>query len=81
MSAGSYYDQAEQAAENYEGEPVACVYFALCDRSADGVVPIGFLDPIPTCQRCADKVGADLTRGTFDVASDGLSATFTPEVQ
>lgn len=58
---------------------VACVYFALCDRPADGVVSMGrILDPVPTCQRCADKVGAELVRGSFVVDADGLSATFTP---
>lgn len=39
----------------------ACLYFALCDRPAEGVVkghPI--LKDIPSCQRCADRVGVDL---------------------
>ena len=33
-----------------------CEYFALCANPADGAVELPF-GWVPTCQRCADKMG------------------------
>jgi len=38
-----------------------CEWFALCDRPADGVVSHPILGWVPTCQRCADKLGLELS--------------------
>lgn len=35
-----------------------CRYFALCDREAVGTLVNPVIGLVPTCQRCADKVGA-----------------------
>lgn len=40
--------------------PTTCQYFALCDNPAEGVVPNPILGNVPCCQRCADRVGAEL---------------------
>jgi hypothetical protein len=37
-----------------------CEWFALCDRPAAGVVHHPVLSPVPTCQRCADRLGLEL---------------------
>ena len=34
-----------------------CEWFALCDHVAAGVVHHPILGNVPTCQRCADKLG------------------------
>lgn len=34
-----------------------CQWFALCDREAAGVVAHPVLADVPTCQRCADRLG------------------------
>lgn len=39
-----------------------CQWFALCDKPADGVVKHPILGDVPTCQRCADKLGLDLQK-------------------
>lgn len=39
-----------------------CEWFALCTRPADGVVSHPILGWVPTCQRCADKLGLQLAR-------------------
>lgn len=40
-----------------DGGAVACAYFALCDRPATGLAPLGILDPVPICAPCAEKLG------------------------
>jgi hypothetical protein len=42
------------------GDVIACRYFALCDRPAEGFVPNPVLGPVPCCARCAAVVGAVL---------------------
>jgi hypothetical protein len=37
--------------------PPTCSWFALCDHPAAGVVHHPILGNVPTCQRCADKLG------------------------
>ena len=34
-----------------------CAVFALCDRSAVGFYPHPILGPVPSCKRCADRLG------------------------
>jgi hypothetical protein len=33
-----------------------CEWFALCTRPADGVVAHPIIGPVPTCQRCAERM-------------------------
>lgn len=40
----------------------SCVWFAFCDRSADGVRTHPILGPLPICTRCADRVGDPITQ-------------------
>lgn len=49
-----------------------CRYFALCDRPADGTYLHPILGPVPTCNRCADRVGITLDGDTMQ--------TLTPTV-
>ncbi|QIN94208.1 hypothetical protein PP459_gp025 [Streptomyces phage Wakanda] len=37
-----------------------CEWFAKCTNEADGVVKHPILGDVPTCQRCADKLGLEL---------------------
>lgn len=37
-----------------------CEWFALCTRPADGVVAHPILGDVPTCARCAAKLGLEL---------------------
>ncbi len=36
---------------------VPCLWFALCDHPAIGTVSHPIIGEVPTCQRCADKLG------------------------
>jgi hypothetical protein len=58
---------------NHERNPM-CEYFALCDNSAEGMVPNPILGNVPCCQRCADRVGATLL---FD--PDNPNAALLPD--
>lgn len=40
--------------------PNTCLWFAACDSEAAGTVEHPVLGDVPTCQRCADVVGAEL---------------------
>ncbi|MFC9432732.1 hypothetical protein [Nocardia sp. NPDC057030] len=35
-----------------DGQPVACHWFALCDRQATHLEPNPMLGPTPACDRC-----------------------------
>jgi hypothetical protein len=48
-----------------------CEWFALCDHVAAGVVSHPILGDVPTCQRCADKLGLTFTES--DVTTDTRS--------
>lgn len=37
-----------------------CEWFAMCDHEAVGQVEHPILAPVPTCQRCADRLGLRL---------------------
>lgn len=37
-----------------------CRWFALCDQPADGVVAHRVLGHVPTCERCATRLGLEL---------------------
>lgn len=39
-----------------------CRWFALCTRPSAGTVRHPVLGDVPTCQRCADRLGLDLER-------------------
>lgn len=52
---------------------LACEFFALCDRSADGFTKHPILGTVPTCRRCADHVGETLYE-TEAEACDALLA-------
>lgn len=43
-----------------------CEWFALCENTADGVVSHPVLGDVPTCQRCADRLGLDLRPNVHD---------------
>lgn len=51
----------------------ACRYFALCDHDAVGTYPHPILGAVPTCQRCADRVGV-----TLDPLETDTMQTLTP---
>lgn len=44
---------------NHPAVPV-CGYFAFCTNVAEGTIPHPILGDVPTCQRCADRVGLAL---------------------
>ena len=50
-----------------DGEPIACVMFVLCMNEATLLIPHPVLDYVPSCQRCADRLGYD-TSGELPVA-------------
>ncbi len=37
-----------------------CEWFLMCENEATGIVPHPTLGPVPTCQRCADKLDLDI---------------------
>ena len=37
-----------------------CEWFLLCENEADGTVHHPFIGWVPTCKRCADKLGLKL---------------------
>lgn len=39
---------------------ILCNWFALCPNPADGRVDHPVLGAVPTCKRCADKLGLEL---------------------
>lgn len=39
-----------------------CQWFAFCPNEADGTVAHPVLGDVPTCTRCADQLGLELTR-------------------
>lgn len=39
---------------------IACEAFALCDRAADGAYAHPALSWVPSCTRCAEKLGETL---------------------
>jgi hypothetical protein len=44
----------------HDGDPdheADCMWFALCDRPANGVGDAGPLGHLPICRRCAERVG------------------------
>lgn len=41
-----------------------CQWFLLCDNPAAGVVVHPVLGFVPTCERCADRLGLSLVRET-----------------
>lgn len=53
-------DVIESARKERQGEP-RCKQFALCANSPDGTVTHPILGEVPTCQRCADKLGLDIS--------------------
>lgn len=38
---------------------MTCEWFLLCENPAQGVVNHPFLGDVPTCQRCAEKLGLE----------------------
>jgi hypothetical protein len=46
---------------------VTCEWFALCDNEAAGVVSHPILGDVPTCERCAEKLGLVLVDGEWVV--------------
>lgn len=48
----------------YRGQ-VGCRWFARCDLPADGIVKHPILGDVPTCKRCAGKLGLDLIEGDW----------------
>jgi hypothetical protein len=40
---------------------VACEWFALCDRAADGLRRHPILGAVPICDRCAERIGEPIT--------------------
>jgi hypothetical protein len=40
---------------------IICEWFATCDHAAVGTTPHPVLGDLPVCQRCADKLGLDVT--------------------
>lgn len=49
-------EQADYEREQATYELGPCRYFALCENDAVTTVPNRFVGPVPTCQRCLDKV-------------------------
>lgn len=43
---------------------MTCRWFALCDREADGVVEHPVLGDVPTCKRCANRLGLTFKEGS-----------------
>lgn len=37
-----------------------CEWFAACENEADGVVSHPIIGDVPTCTRCAEKLGLEL---------------------
>ncbi len=56
----TFYDFARRERADRLPPQIDCRYFALCDRSADGIVRHPILGDVPTCRRCAERVGAEL---------------------
>ena len=46
--------------DTYEG-PNECQWFARCTNPPTGLVSHPVLEFVPTCQRCADKLGLTFT--------------------
>lgn len=44
----------------FSSEAETCEWFALCPNPADGTVSHPVLGDVPTCTRCADKLGLKL---------------------
>lgn len=42
---------------NTATEIVICQWFAMCDQEADRLIIFPILGDIPTCARCAEKLG------------------------
>lgn len=57
---------------------VACAMFLLCENQAQGTVEIGVLGHVPTCRRCAERLGFTLQPGYFMFAP-GPVAVFHPD--
>lgn len=62
---------------------VACQMFLLCDQPAEGIADIApggsvpaMVGTIPTCVRCAEKLGHPFTLGRFTIDAAGTTATF-----
>lgn len=41
-----------------QGREAVCAWFALCTNPANGLRDHPILGPVPTCQRCDDKMEA-----------------------
>lgn len=44
-----------------DGDPIPCVLFLLCTNDATVLLPHPILDATPACERCAVKLGYDLS--------------------
>lgn len=49
-----------------------CEWFALCPNDADGYVSHPIIGTVPTCKRCADKLGLTFIRQTVSEAHGEL---------
>lgn len=46
---------------NPNGDPIACTMFLLCMNEATLLIPHPVLDYVPSCERCATRLGYDST--------------------
>lgn len=54
-----------------------CEWFLFCENPADGTVHHPFIGDVPTCNRCAEKLGLELVQPEPPEVCDTCGQTLT----